>query len=156
MRIVAPDPAGAESGASSAPAAQAAALKVLLVVGHPRKASFCGALARAYRKGAARGGVEVRELWLADLRFDRDVRSYDPALQPVEKDLRHARELIAWADHLTFVYPTACWRRASRFRTCRTAAGGRCCEANRPTFSPPWTPLAGPTAGSIAPPGTTR
>jgi 1,4-dihydroxy-2-naphthoate polyprenyltransferase len=106
VRIVAPDPAGAETGARIAPAALPAALKVLIIVGHPRKSSFCGALARAYRKGAARAGVELRELWLANLRFDRDVRSFDPAVQPVEKDLRHARELISWADHLVFVYPT--------------------------------------------------
>ncbi len=106
MRIVAPGPADAEPDASAPPEAQPVALKVLVVVGHPRKASFCGALARAYRKGAARAGVELRELWLADLRFDRDVHSFDPEVQPVEKDLRRARELIAWADHLVFVYPT--------------------------------------------------
>ena len=106
MRIVAPGPADAEPDASAPPEAQPVALKVLIVVGHPRKASFCGALARAYRKGAARAGVELRELWLADLRFDRDVHSFDPEVQPVEKDLRRARELIAWADHLVFVYPT--------------------------------------------------
>jgi 1,4-dihydroxy-2-naphthoate polyprenyltransferase len=106
MRIVAPGPAGAEIDASAPPEEQLGGLKVLIVVGHPRKASFCGALARAYRKGAARAGVELRELWLADLRFDRDVHSYDPEVQPVEKDIRRARELIAWADHLVFVYPT--------------------------------------------------
>ena len=106
MRIVAPDPAGAETDASAPPEARPAGLKVLIVVGHPRKASFCGALARAYRKGAARAGVELRELWLADLRFDPDVHSFDPEVQPVEKDVRRARELIAWADHLVFVYPT--------------------------------------------------
>jgi 1,4-dihydroxy-2-naphthoate polyprenyltransferase len=106
MRIVAPGPADAETDASAPPEAQPGGLKVLIVVGHPRKASFCGALARAYRKGAARAGVELRELWLADLRFDRDVHSFDPEVQPVEKDLRRARELIAWADHLVFVYPT--------------------------------------------------
>jgi putative NADPH-quinone reductase/4-hydroxybenzoate polyprenyltransferase len=106
MRIVAPDPVGAETGARIAPGPRPSGLKVLIVVGHPRKASFCGALARAYRKGAARAGVELRELWLADLRFDRDVHSFDPEVQPVEKDIRRARELIAWADHLVFVYPT--------------------------------------------------
>ncbi|HEX5077903.1 MAG TPA: NAD(P)H-dependent oxidoreductase [Geminicoccaceae bacterium] len=106
MRILQPSPAIAEAAAGASVEARRAALKVLIIVGHPRKASFCGALARAYRKGAARAGVELRELWLADLRFDRDVRSFHPAAQPVEKDLRHARRLIAWADHLVFVYPT--------------------------------------------------
>jgi 1,4-dihydroxy-2-naphthoate octaprenyltransferase len=81
-------------------------LKVLIIVGHPRKASFCGALANAYRKGAAGAGAQVKELWLADLRFEPDVRSFDPAVQRVEDDVRRGRELIAWAEHLVFVYPT--------------------------------------------------
>ena len=106
MRIVAPAPSPPEDHARSAAQQHPAGLKVLIVVGHPRKASFCGALARAYRKGAAQAGAELRELWLADLRFDRDVRSFDPEVQPVEKDVRQARQLIAWADHLAFVYPT--------------------------------------------------
>jgi 1,4-dihydroxy-2-naphthoate octaprenyltransferase len=106
MRILDQSPAIAEADASPPPEAKPAALRVLIIVGHPRKASFCGALARAYRKGAARAGVELRELWLADLRFDRDVHSFDPEVQPIEKDVRRARQLIAWADHLVFVYPT--------------------------------------------------
>jgi 1,4-dihydroxy-2-naphthoate octaprenyltransferase len=106
MRILEPSPAIAEAHVGAPPEAEPAALKVLIIVGHPRKASLCGALARAYRKGAARAGVELRELWLADLRFDRDVHSFDPDVQPVEKDVRRAKQLIAWADHLVFVYPT--------------------------------------------------
>src|ERR687892_1035206 len=76
MRLLGPTPA-------AAPTLQArqAGLNVLIIVGHPRKGSFCGALARAYRKGASRTGVALRELWLADLRFDRDVRSFSPAVQ---------------------------------------------------------------------------
>jgi putative NADPH-quinone reductase/1,4-dihydroxy-2-naphthoate octaprenyltransferase len=106
MRILEPGQAIVTADAGASPETQSASLKVLIVAGHPRKASFCGALARAYRKGGARANVELRVLWLADLRFDRDVHSYDPAVQPIEKDLRRARDLIAWADHLVFVYPT--------------------------------------------------
>jgi 1,4-dihydroxy-2-naphthoate polyprenyltransferase len=98
------EPVIAKPGAP--PETQLAGLNVLIVVGHPRKASFCGALARAYRKGAARAGGELRELWLADLRFDHDVRSFDPMVQAIEKDVRRAQEAIAWADHILFVYPT--------------------------------------------------
>ena len=85
---------------------EASPLRVLIIVGHPRKGSFCGALANAYRAGAVRAGAEVRVLWLADLRFDPDVRSFDPAVQRVEDDVRRGRQLITWADHLAFVYPT--------------------------------------------------
>src|SRR5690606_18466464 len=42
----------------------------------------------------------------AELRFDPNVRSFDPLLQPVEDGIAHARRLIAWADHIVFVYPT--------------------------------------------------
>ena len=34
------------------------------------------------------------------------MRSFDPLVQPVEKDLLQARRLISWADHIVFVYPT--------------------------------------------------
>jgi len=106
MRILEPGQTIVVADASASPEARPDRLKVLIIAGHPRKASFCGALARAYRKGAAGANVELHELWLADLRFDRDVHSYDPDVQPIEKDVRRARDLIAWADHLVFVYPT--------------------------------------------------
>jgi putative NADPH-quinone reductase/4-hydroxybenzoate polyprenyltransferase len=107
MKIIESGPAPLRTAAGDAPPKpQPGALRVLIIVGHPRKASLCGALGRAYRTGAARAGAELRELWLADLRFDPDVRSFDPTVQAVERDVRQARELIAWADHLVFVYPT--------------------------------------------------
>lgn len=84
----------------------AGALKVLIVVGHPRRQSLCQALASAYGSGARRAGADVRELRLAELRFDPDVRSFDPSAQAVEKDIARGRALIAWADHVVFVYPT--------------------------------------------------
>ena len=59
------------------------------------------------RLRARRAGAEVREaLRLGELRFDPNVRSFDPLVQPVEKDLLQARRLISWADHIVFVYPT--------------------------------------------------
>ncbi|GLH72031.1 hypothetical protein GETHLI_05330 [Geothrix limicola] len=80
--------------------------KVLLILGHPRKDSFCGALAEVYAEGAERAGLEVRRLILADAVFDPNVRVPSPENQILEPDLRRAQELILWADHLVFVYPT--------------------------------------------------
>jgi putative NADPH-quinone reductase/1,4-dihydroxy-2-naphthoate octaprenyltransferase len=80
--------------------------RVLIIVGHPRADSFSHALARAYRAGAERAGVELRELELAALRFDPNVTTRGFADQPVEPDLARARALIAWAEHLVLVYPT--------------------------------------------------
>jgi 1,4-dihydroxy-2-naphthoate polyprenyltransferase len=98
-----------ESENAHTPQEQAAgrgARKVLIIVGHPRRQSLCQALASAYGSGARRAGAEVRELRLAELRFDPNVRSFDPSVQPVEKRLLQARRLITWADHIVFVYPT--------------------------------------------------
>ena len=87
-------------------APQAGALRVLIVVGHPRRQSLCQALAAAYGAGARRAGANVCELRLAELSFDPHVRSFDPTAQPVEEGIVHARALLAWADHIVFVYPT--------------------------------------------------
>ncbi|WP_339104815.1 NAD(P)H-dependent oxidoreductase [Haloterrigena salinisoli] len=80
-------------------------MNVLIVLGHPRTDSLCGALAEAYREGALEAGCEVRELAVADCEFDPDVREVSPTDQRLEPDLREAQELIRWADHLVFVYP---------------------------------------------------
>lgn len=118
----------------------AGTLKVLIVVGHPRRQSLCQALASAYGSGARRAGADVRELRLADLRFDPNVHSFDPSAQVVEKDIARGRALITWADHVVFVYPTwwgtipavlkglraswiGCWPRGSPFP--RTSAASR-------------------------------
>lgn len=80
-------------------------MNVLLILGHPRTDSFCGAVARAYRTGATEAGADVRTLAVADLEFDPDVRTECPSEQPLEADLREAQRRISWADHLVFVYP---------------------------------------------------
>jgi 1,4-dihydroxy-2-naphthoate polyprenyltransferase len=80
--------------------------KVLVILGHPRNESLCGAMAAALRTSAGRAGLEVRQLRLADLDFQPDVTSPDIVTQPLEEDLRRAQALIAWADHLVFVYPS--------------------------------------------------
>ena len=86
--------------------APALEIKVLIIVGHPRRQSLCQALASAYGSGARRAGAEVRELRLAELSFDLNVHSFDPVVQAVEDGIAHARRLLTWADHIVFVYPT--------------------------------------------------
>jgi putative NADPH-quinone reductase/1,4-dihydroxy-2-naphthoate octaprenyltransferase len=81
-------------------------MNVLIVLGHPRTESLCGALADAYGEGAQEAGAEVRRLDLARLDFDPDVHTVSPNQQGFEDDIRKARELIVWAEHLVFVYPT--------------------------------------------------
>lgn len=81
-------------------------MRVLVILGHPRNDSLCGALFEAFRAGLGDAGLEFRALRVADLDFDPDVHKESPADQPLEPDLQRAQESIAWAEHLVFVYPT--------------------------------------------------
>lgn len=81
-------------------------MKVLVILGHPRLGSLCGALADAFAEGAHAAGAQLRRLDLATLDFDPHVRVPSPNDQPLEADLSRAREWLLWADHLVFVYPT--------------------------------------------------
>ena len=76
------------------------------MLGHPRADSLSHALGRAYKEGAQATGASVHVLSLSDLHFELNVDVPSPRNQHVEEDMLRARELIAWADHLVFVYPT--------------------------------------------------
>lgn len=81
-------------------------LHILLIFGHPRKDSYCAALADQYMQGAQEAEVQIRRLDLIDLDFEPQVLVASPQKQFVEPDLAQAKELILWADHLVFVFPT--------------------------------------------------
>lgn len=81
-------------------------MNVLIILGHPRKDSFSGALADAYKVGALSSQMNVRQLILGDMSFDPNVVAVSPRSQMAEDDITYAQELILWADHLVFVYPT--------------------------------------------------
>src|SRR5690606_15141237 len=81
-------------------------MNVLIVLGHPRTDSFSGALAHAYLTGALKAGCSVKQLNVAEMDFNPDVFTVSPRHQYYEKDVVKAQELISWAEHLVFVYPT--------------------------------------------------
>lgn len=81
-------------------------MRTLVIMGHPRIDSLCAAIASSYYKGAKDAGSHVMLLLITDLRFDLNVNHSSPHLQPDEPDLTHARDLVKWADHLVFVFPT--------------------------------------------------
>ena len=81
-------------------------MKVLVILGHPRKDSYCADLATAYMRGATEAGAEVAYLVLADMQYEINVVVPSPQHQYREEDVLHAQQLILWADHLVFVYPT--------------------------------------------------
>lgn len=81
-------------------------MNVLIILGHPRRGSFSEALADAYKAGAEEARMKVKELIVGDMRFDPNVVTFSPRSQPAEADIAYAQEMILWADHLVFVYPT--------------------------------------------------
>lgn len=80
--------------------------KVLVILGHPRAESFCGALARSYAEGARAKGATVELLELGALEFDPVLRHGFAAEQPLEAGLKSASSAIAAADELVIVHPT--------------------------------------------------
>ena len=81
-------------------------MNLLVINGHPRKDSLSDALTASYINGAATTGAEIKTIRLAELSFDLHVRHPTPHLQEIEPDIREAQDLITWADHIVFVYPT--------------------------------------------------
>ncbi len=79
--------------------------RLYLVLGHPVRESFCGALADAYEQGAREHGAEVRRLNLAEATFSPIQLGYNRPPQALEPDLQRAQEDLVWAEHVTFVWP---------------------------------------------------
>lgn len=79
--------------------------KVLIILGHPNKESFCGALAESYKQGAVEAGAEVRTIALADLDFALNLKLGYKEIQELEPDLKAAQEAISWSEHIVWVYP---------------------------------------------------
>ena len=78
---------------------------ILVIQGNPDINSFCGSLAKAYIDSARLSGSEVRELQLAELKFDPILWHGYNKIQKLEPDLIKAQELIQWSKHIVFVYP---------------------------------------------------
>ena len=79
---------------------------ISIIVGHPNKNSFCGALAQKYIDGAKESNANVRTIYVGDLNFDPVLPYGYNDLPDLEPDLIKAQEDILWADHLVFVHPT--------------------------------------------------
>jgi len=80
--------------------------KILIINGHPDADSFCSALVDAYRMGAAESGSACKVLSLADLSFNTNLAFGYRKRTEWEPDLQEAWELIQWAEHLVWIFPT--------------------------------------------------
>src|SRR5699024_9561945 len=81
-------------------------MNVLIILGHPRKESFSEALANAYKVGAVNAGMSVKQISVSEMQFNPNVLAISPRNQHFEEDIHTAQNLITWADHVVFVYPT--------------------------------------------------
>ena len=80
--------------------------KVLIIQGNPDSSSFCCALAAAYKKGAFDADAEVTEINISKIEFNPNLPfGYKNKIE-LEQGLIESQELIQWANHLVFVYPT--------------------------------------------------
>lgn len=79
--------------------------RILVILGHPKSNSFCGALANSYVEGATAAGNEVQLISLGKLSFDPVLHNGYDTIQELEPDLVLAQAAITWAQHIVFVYP---------------------------------------------------
>ena len=80
-------------------------MNILIIQGHPDPESYCFALAGAYKQGALASGAEVKEIVVAQLDFDPNLRYGYRKRLDLEPDLVHAQELLRWSEHIVVVHP---------------------------------------------------
>lgn len=79
--------------------------KVLIINGHPNKASYCNALCESYATGSMSCGNEVVVLNLYDLNFNSNLENGYGKIQELEPDLKLAQQKITWANHIVIIHP---------------------------------------------------
>lgn len=79
--------------------------KILVINGHPNEESFNFGVAKAYKEAAERSGAEVKEIEIANLTFDPNLRYGYRKRTELEPDLVTSWDMIKWADHLVWVHP---------------------------------------------------
>ncbi len=79
---------------------------ILIINGNPKKDSFCNSLVEKYRNGAEKASNIVKILHIRDLELGSYIKFDHTSSPTLSKELKEARDLITWANHLVFVYPT--------------------------------------------------
>lgn len=79
--------------------------KILIINGHPNKDSFNYGITEAYKKGSEHSGAEVKQIIIADLKFNPNLQFGYQKRTELEPDLTEAWEKIKWAQHLVWVHP---------------------------------------------------
>ena len=79
--------------------------KIVIINGHPNKASFNFGIADAYKKGLESQGVTFQEIVISDLNFNPVLKYGYQQRMELEPDLVAAWEKITWADHMVWIHP---------------------------------------------------
>jgi putative NADPH-quinone reductase len=82
--------------------------KIMIVVGHPQRTTFCEALGKAYHDAAEAAGHQARLFKLAEMEFDPVLHEGLRKTQTLEPDLQAAYDALATCDHLVIVFPLWC------------------------------------------------
>ena len=80
-------------------------MNVLIINGHPGKSNFNHALADAFIKGVQKNTATLKTLDVSDMKLTLNMTGYDKEL-PIPENIMQAQEMIRWADHLVWIYPT--------------------------------------------------
>ncbi len=79
--------------------------KIFILLGHPDKDTYSGAVADAYQEAAIEAGHQVVRSNLGELQFDPILHKGYKEIQALEPDLVAAQEAIKEADHVVVIYP---------------------------------------------------
>lgn len=79
--------------------------KIAIIQCHPNPASFNFGIAEAYKSGAISSGSEVKEIVIANLKFELNLKHGYQKRMELEPDLVEAWNIIQWADHLVWIHP---------------------------------------------------
>jgi NAD(P)H dehydrogenase (quinone) len=79
--------------------------KIFLLLGHPDKSGFSGAIADAYEAGAKEAGHTIERMNLGEMQFDPILHQGYRAMQQLEPDLVKFQQLVKDSDHFVVIYP---------------------------------------------------
>lgn len=80
--------------------------KILLILGHPARESLCESIAKEYENTCKKQKVEFKKIYIKNLKFDPVLHEGYNEKQKLEEDLQKTQDLIKWANHIVFIFPT--------------------------------------------------